>query len=252
MNNINIGIANLVISNKIVENSLNEGVGMVSEIFEILNGSELLQLEFNILDNIENKTISEDIKAMRYIDNNIKLFETYTIRELDAEHAKLKRFIKKEDVKKIDKYRLKLYESIGNLIQESLKINTDVDVNIIHESLDFIIDHIKKNKINESKVEEELYNDDVIEIAMNKFNETYSELNESETEFLRKIINCANKEEMFNELISENIILLKNINDGKIEDKIARTISRINEMRYSEKTFDDDILKLYDLRMGIL
>jgi hypothetical protein len=252
MNNINIGIANLVISNKIIENSLNEGVGMVSEIFEILNGSELLQLEFNVFDNIENKTISEDIKAMRYVDNNVKLFETYTMRELDAEHAKLKRFIKKEDVKKIDKYRLKLYESIGNLVQESLKISTDVDVNIIHESLDFVIDHIKKGKISESKAVEELYDDEVIEIAMNRFNETYSELNESETEFLRKVINCTDKEEMFNELISENILLLKNINDGKIEGKITKTIDRINEMKYSEQTFDDDILKLYDLKMGIL
>ena len=189
---------------------------------------------------------------MRYVDNNVKLFETYTMRELDAEHAKLKRFIKKEDVKKIDKYRLKLYESIGNLVQESLKISTDVDVNIIHESLDFVIDHIKKGKISESKAVEELYDDEVIEIAMNRFNETYSELNESETEFLRKVINCTDKEEMFNELISENILLLKNINDGKIEGKITKTIDRINEMKYSEQTFDDDILKLYDLKMGIL
>jgi len=252
MNNINIGIANLVISNKIIENNLNEGVGMVSEIYDILKDSELLQLEFNVFDNIENKTISDDIKAMRYVDNNIKLFETYTTQELNDEHLKLKKFIKKDEIKKVDKYRLQLFESIGNLIQESLKISTDVDVNIIHESLDFVIDHIKKEKITESKIEEEIYSDEVIEIAMSKFNEKYSELNESELEFIKKVINCNDKKELFNELIAENTLLLKSIGENENSDKIAKTINRINEMKYKEETFNDDILKLYELRMGIL
>ena len=166
MNNINIGIANLVVLNKLVKSSLNENKDIVSEIFSVINKSELLQLEFNVFENIENKWIPEDIKAIRYIDNNVKLFETFTVEELNNEHNKLKKFIKKEDIKAVDKYRLNLYESIGNLIQESLKVNTDVDVNVIHESLDFVLTHVKKEKISESVVDE-VYNDDVIEIAIN-------------------------------------------------------------------------------------
>lgn len=252
MNNINIGIANLVVLNKLVKSSLNENKDIVSEIFSVINKSELLQLEFNVFENIENKWIPEDIKAIRYIDNNVKLFETFTVEELNNEHNKLKKFIKKEDIKAVDKYRLNLYESIGNLIQESLKVNTDVDVNVIHESLDFVLTHVKKEKISESVVDE-VYNDDVIEIAINKFNERYSELDESDNDFLKRVISSENKEELFKEMINENIVLLNEVSEESISsDKKEITIAKLNEMKYSAKTFNDDIIKLYELKTGIL
>jgi hypothetical protein len=251
MNNINIGIANLVVSNKIVKNNLNENKDVIADIFNILNESDLLQLEFNVFENIENKYISEDIKAIRYIDNNIKLFETFTVQELNEVHNKLKKFVKKDDIKNVDKYRLNLYEAIGNLIQESLKVSSDVDVNLIHESLDFVINHVKKEKNNANVIEEQ-YVDEVIEIAINKFNEKYSDLNESDNEFLKRVIHCEDKKELFKEMINENIAMLKNASDDKISDKIAITINKLSEMKYSEKTFNDDIVRLYELKTDIL
>ena len=87
---------------------------------------------------------------------------------------------------------------------------------------------------------------------MNKFNEKYSELNESELLFVKNVINCNDKQEFFNDLISENLLILKSIADSENNGKITKTIERINEMKYNDKTFNDDILKLYELRMGII
>ena len=126
MKSINIGIVNLVVSKKLKDayfsNTLiEESKQLTNSFFNLVKNSPILQLEFKVFSNIENKHIENDLIATRYIDNNIKLFEVYTLDELEREHQKLKLFLT-EDVQ-VDDNKVQLYIAVGNLIKESHDLN---------------------------------------------------------------------------------------------------------------------------------
>ncbi|MDA3778949.1 MAG: hypothetical protein PF487_01755, partial [Bacteroidales bacterium] len=125
MKKVNIGIANLIISKKLNESYLNDKLIEESkkntfDFIDVVKKSPILQLEFKVFNNIESKHIENDIFAKEYIDNNITLFEVYTLNEINNERVKLKKFIN-EDVLNEDDEKIQLYIAISNLIDESLK-----------------------------------------------------------------------------------------------------------------------------------
>ncbi len=256
MENINIGIVNLVVSKKLKDayfsNTLiEESKQYMNEFFSVIKNSPILQLEFKIFNNIETKHIENDVVATRYIDNNIKLFEVYTLSEIEREHEKLKQFIA-EDVK-VDDNRVKLYIAINNLIKESLSNYDDIDVDVIHESFEYVLNHIKKPKIDE-KHPHNLINEDVIEIAINKFNEKYSSLNEDEKTLLLKLIKSTpeEKETLLEEYKNENLTILEGMNKENIKESLTKAIQKIKEMSFNPNTVDDDIISLFELKKGVL
>ena len=88
MKNINIGIVNLVVSNKLKDSyfkneMINESQEQINEFFDVMKTSPVLQLEFKVFNNIEGKHVENEILAKDYIDNHVKLFEVYTIEEID-------------------------------------------------------------------------------------------------------------------------------------------------------------------------
>ena len=112
----------------------------------------------------------------------------YTLEEIEAERAKLNNFISEDSIP-VDNEKVQLYTAINTLITESLKINDDVNVNDIHESFTFVFNHIKSpKKALLENVDVEIVNEDVIEIAVEKFNEKYTSLNENDKELLRTLI----------------------------------------------------------------
>jgi len=256
MKNINIGIVNLVVSKKLKDayfsdTLIEESKQYMNEFFNVVKNSPILQLEFKIFNNIETKHIENDVAATRYIDNNIKLFEVYTLSEIEKEHEKLKQFIA-EDVK-VDDNRVKLYIAINNLIRESLSNYENIDVDVIHESFEHVLNHIKMPKIDE-KHPHNLINEDVIEIAVNKFNEKYSSLNEDEKGLLLKLIKSTSdeKETLLEEYKNENLAILEGMNRDNIKESLTKAIQKIKEMSFNPDTVDDDIISLFELKKGVL
>ena len=139
MKNTNIGIANLVVSNKLKNSYFNhelieESKKLTTDFFNAVRNSPILELEFKVFNNLENKTIENDLAATRYIDSNIKLFEVYTISEIEAERTKLNKFLLENVIAKItaenfdyDPKRIDLYNAIDVLITESLNDYDKVD-----------------------------------------------------------------------------------------------------------------------------
>src|ERR1035437_2154496 len=241
MKNINIGIVNLVVSKKLKDayfsNSLiKESKELTNDFFDVLKNSPILQLEFKVFNNIENKHIENDLVATRYIDNNIKLFEVWTLQEVEKEHDKLKSFLT-EDIQ-VDDNKVQLYIAIGNLIKESLNNYDVVDVDNIHESFTLVLDHIKNTKQNLTEsVDTDLINEDVIEIAVNKFNTRY-EKNE--------------KANLLEEYRKEDLNLLESINKETVNDVKIQAIQKIKEMKFNPETADDDIIGLHELKKDLL
>ena len=260
MNNINIGIANLFVVKKLKDSYFNnsllaESKRVSSDFFEIIKNSPILQLEYKVFNNIESKHIDNDLTASRYIDNNIKLFEVYTLNEIQEEHKKLEKFINKKT--NIDENKYELYNHIGILINESLLNYQDIDVDNIHESFTYVLNYIKEEKNN---IDNTLLNENVIEIAINKFNQKYDSLNEEDKSLLKKILksNLTEKEHIFETIKKDNLDILEKVNVDAFENKvtvknkISNMIERLNEMKFNKKTVDDDIIQLHELKKGLL
>lgn len=260
MKNTNIGIANLVVSNNLKDsyfnhNMIEESKKITTDFFDVVKSSPILQLEFKVFSNLENKTIENELVATRYIDNNIKLFEVYTIAEIDGERGKLSPFLS-ETQYPIDGDRMRLYNAIDSLINESLNDYDKIDVDLVHESFEIVLNHIKsaKTQVIVETVENKEINEDVLEIAITKFNDKYNGLNESDKNLLKRLIksNGKEKQELLEEYKTECVTLLEGVNKDSIEDRILKTIQKIKEMKHNTKTVTDDIIGLHELKKGLL
>lgn len=257
MKNINIGVANLVVSDKLRESMFDDSLlvetkNTASKFFDVVKNSPVLQLEFKVFNSIENKHINSDALIPNFIDKNVRLFETYTLEELSTEHDKLKPFIG-EAV--IENEKIALYEAITTLIEESLKLSENVNIDKMHEAFDLVLDHIRQPKEDEStNIVPEIINEEVIEIAINKFNEKYESMNEEDVKLFKKLVVADNnmKEELFEEFKEENVAALEKLNEDNSNDKIAKSLEKINEMTFNVATADSDIVKLYELKKAIL
>jgi len=259
MKNANIGIANLIVSNKLKDSYfsndlIQESQELTTGFFDVVKNSPILQLEFKVFSNLENKIIESDLAATRYIDGNIKLFEVYTISEIEKEHEKLKPFLP-ESVTNSDK--VQLYNAIDTLIIESLNDYDKIDVDGIHESFTLVLNHIKspKKQLVENKISTETINEDVIEIAIGKFNEKYDGLDESDKLLLKTLIksNESEKEELLETYKSETLNLLEEgVLEDEIKEKLSKTIQKIREMKYNPQSFTDDIIGLHELKKELL
>lgn len=258
MKNINIGIVNMLVSNKLKDayfsNTLIEETKQITnDFFDTIKNSPILQLEFKVFNNLENKHISEDLTASRYIDSNIKLFEVYTLSEIEAEHQKLLPFLTEGEVHNNNK--LELYTAIGNLIKESLSNYEDVDVDDIHESFTVVLNHIKSpKKVFIDTLDLKHINEDVVEIAVEKFNERYQSLSEEDRTLFTQLINYneAQKFELLENYKSQNLSLLESLNKETVKESISKAIKKINEMKNNPQTVDDDIIGLHELKKGLL
>ena len=258
MESINIGIVNLVVSKKLKDayfsnNLIEESKKVTEDFLSVVKNSPILQLEFKVFNNIETKHIENDLVASRYIDNNIKLFEIYTNKEIEREHEKLKSFLT-EDVQ-VDDAKVQLYIAINNLIRESLNNFNEIDVDAIHESFEIVLNHIKAPKVSETDhSDSKLINEDVIKIAVNKFNEKYSALNEDDKNLFVKLIKSSTdeKETLLEEYKNESLAILEGLNKEGVKDSVAKAIQKIKEMVFNAKTADDDIISLHELKKSII
>ena len=265
MGNVNIGIANLMVSNKLKEsyfnnNLIEESRKVTTDFFDVVKNSPVLQLEFKVYNNIEGKHIDNEVLAKEYIDNHIKLFEVYTLEEIEDERQKLNNFLSENVVPNINEadYNLEkidLYNAIDTLITESLKLSEDVDVDNIHEAFSLVLSHVKTSKktIIEN-VDVEPINEDVLEIAVNKFNEKYADLNEGDRDLLKTLIKSSNKEKetLLETMKTENLVILEGMDKENLQDGITKAIQKIKEMVYNAKNVDDNIIGLHELKKELL
>ena len=258
MKNVNIGIANLIISNKLNESYINnESIGeskkMASDFFNVVKKSQILQLEFRVFNSIEGKLIESEVLAKDYIDEQIKLFEVFTIEEIDAERAKLTQFLSEEGQPEND--RVKLYEAIDTLLNETLEVHANKDIDKMHEAFVLVLEHVRKpKKALLENVDVEPLNEDVIEIAVGKFNEKYASLDENDRDLLKTLIkaNWREKKALLETYKTDTLAILEGIDKDNVQDNITKAIDKIKEMVYNGKTVDDNIIGLHEFKKELL
>jgi hypothetical protein len=265
MKNVNIGIANLIISSKLKESYFNntlisESKKVAFDFLGVVKNSPALQLEFKVFNSIENTHIESEMLAGKYIDEAIETFETFTIEEIDAERGKLKQFIGETVPAFYTETELtknNLYVAIDTLIRESLNTGVDVNIDKIHESYALVLNHIKEPKkvlLENADIDVELINENVLEIATDKFNEKYSTLIEEDKKLLQTLIKSTveEKKNLLETYKTETLTILEGINDDNAKDGIAKAILKIKEMVYNQKEVDDHIIGLHELKKELL
>lgn len=236
----------------------------LKDFLKVVKSSPILTLEYIVYKNIENKYISDDVLATRYIDENISLLNKYTKREIIAENEKLSIFEKDYT---ISKDKEKLYESISTIILENASDNKFKNVDKIHGAFENVLNFIKTNKpnqdLNESKSLFEEYKDKYLNIdfifnnAIKKFNEKYSHLSEGEKKILKVLVkeDKSEKEILFNSLINETLDkinkLLVTEESADIANKLQKVKEKINEMKFNEESLIDDIIKINNLKESL-
>ena len=226
---------------------------MICNFLEVVKNSPILQLEFRVFNSIDGKVIESEVLAKDYIDEQIKLFEVFTIEEIDAEREKLKQFIAEETQPDNDK--VKLYEAIDTVINETLESYENTDIDKMHDAFVLVLEHVRTpKKALLENVDVEPLNEDVIEIAVGKFNEKYESLDESDKDLLKTLIKASTKEKkaLLETYKTETLTILEGIDKDNVQDNIAKAIEKIKEMVYAEKNVDDNIIGLHDFKKELL
>lgn len=264
MSKYNLGIAKTSILGKLNNQTSIKGfIGMLKE-------SNLLKTELEIFNNIETRYIPNEDMAIKYIDENINLLKAkgYTKENFLEENNKFTSLV--ESVGVSSSLKEELYKNINTLLYESLQGKKTTNVNKLHDSFMYVVEHIKNNKkpIIESPVipADLITHEYVIKKAIQGFNEKYSKaLSESEMKVLNSIINetTEKRKEIFDTIRESALSELKTVKneigstknlDVKEQREVEQYVSKINEsinkvttLQFKEETYEEDVIGLVDL-----
>jgi hypothetical protein len=126
----------------------------------------------------------------------------------------------------------------------------DVIVEAKNEIVDYILNNKKEEFVNGGYG---LPNSVLSEIAVNKFNEEYSELSESEKELISVIVgsNGVEQESLYKKSVKECLDLInKRLSEssGNIKEKLLATKETLLEKEFNVETFLNDVSKVLELK----
>ena len=214
--------------------------------------NKALKTQFDIYYNLENKVESDGWKALNYVNECLALMDKFSKKEIKDANIKLNEseFVKNSETI-INEGKAKLYSAINTLINTSASPNTlDTIVEAKHVVVDYILNNKKETNIAEGYG---LPNSVLSEIAVEKFNEAYADLSESEKEAISVLVgtNESEKEELYKKTIKECIELV----NGKlaesnvdVKEKLLATKENLLNRVFSSESFVNDITKVLELK----
>ena len=145
-----------------------------------------------------------------------------------------------------------LHEHINNLIIIG-RVKKHQNINKIVESFDYIFNYIKNNKPVEI---EQSISEGVGQLAIDKFNKKYSNIESEEFNILKTIIESNNvgKVDVFKNTLHECIDLIDSkLTESDIEtkDKLLKVKDKLLKMSYNEETFITDVSKIIELKRNL-
>ena len=218
---------------------------------DLLKENEILKTQFMVYTNLESKVEADVAKATQFVKENIDLFSKYSKKAIYEANEKLKSVLPTEEI--VDELAT-LHENISTLIFTEKNAAT---IDTIVEATSKVVDHITKNQpkvVNESI---ELPNSMLTTLMVDKYNEKYSKLDETEKKVLKSLIdaNDAKKKDIYNETIRECIDLINeklNTTDLDAKDKLLRVKDKLlNDKQEVNEDFIKNISKLIELRSNL-
>jgi hypothetical protein len=248
---INFGVVKNQVTRELSEHFItnaNSGAEKTyNEFLSAVKASPVLMMEYVVFKNLERRSFDKE-RAIKYIDDNIALFQKYDKRDIISENAKLEPFL--GEAPKGDK----LTEAIQTLILESASKSRLPNVNKIYDSLTYIVECMSKPELEAPSETEGAEGEDddfrlneIMAMAERKVNERLSHLNEEEREIVRKL--SSNREEDHKELFEA--FKAKALNflrvQGESSDMLQEAVREVNRRAYNAETVMEDVLSFYEL-----
>lgn len=215
--------------------------------------NKILKDQFMVYCNIENKSEINEHKASEFVKENIELLKKYSKEEIIEANNKLKEILAEQEYE-YDNDLESLHKDINTLIFTDKSPKT---IDQIVESLSSIVEYIKKNEIKQKVSESDITPLSILtNIAVDKFNDKYSELSEDEKKVLKTIIESDNKgkQNIFTSLVRECIDLVNNHLIGcevETKEKLLETKDKLLRLEFVEDSFITDVSKLIELKSDL-
>ena len=253
---INFGKIHNGFNELMVESFITKNPGkkkIFNKYLESVKSDKLLKTQYSVYHSISEKYETNDIKVSEFIKETISLMDKFTLKDIKESETKLLSLIA-ENTKYLDSdYKLKeLHDNIGNLIISG-KNKSSKNIDSIVESFEYIFNYIKNN-VKEEKSEP--VNENVVRLAMKKFNDKYSHLKGSEFDAVKTILESdkSKEPEVLKNMVREcvdmvNVKLTESSMDTK--EKLLAVKDKLLRMDYSSDTFVSDITKCIELQNNL-
>ncbi len=222
----------------------------------VVKENKVLKAQYSLYTNIENKAENNEFKASEYIKENVSLLNSFSSKEIESANNELLKLAGKiKECKLTDSYELAdLHENITKLITTKKNSN---NIDDIIETTSKVVGYIKENKSNVVVDKPTPMHSGIFtKMVVDKFNEKYSDITESEKRILKAIFesDLESKERVFNDVKNECITLvldLINESDEETKIKLNKVKDKVLTMEYKEDTFINDVEKIVTLTSDI-
>jgi len=226
--------------------------GIFKKYIKMLKENKMLKTQFDVYNTIELMVESNEFKANEKIKKVLESTSNFDNKKLTKLNTKLLKLLEGVDLE-CDYENKILHENISNLI-----FSKDVDkyVDSLHET----IQYTKTNTIKEDVKGNGVSNDILISVAVDKFNDRYSDLDESSKVIVKSILEYKDedKEILFNDNITECITLingkLKNEFKGdelSIKESLLAAKENLLGRNYDKNNFISDMSKILTLKQDL-
>lgn len=220
---------------------------------KLIKENPALKAQFIIYNNLENKVEPNLLKATLFLQENLALLQKFTKKQLlEANLLLLNPILFEQEVKTaLDS----LHDDIATLVFTEKNAK---NIEKIVEATNNIINHIMNNKPKEVNESVDLPNSMLTTIYVDKYNEKYSELNESDRELVKAFIEADDEKklDLYKGMIRECIDSIdERFGDADVDtkDKLLRVKDKLlNDKVEITENFDKDIAKLLGLKNDLL
>jgi hypothetical protein len=211
--------------------------------------NEALKNQFLVYNIIENKVEINESKAKAFVDECMNIISKYNTKDILIANNKLVENIMFEKDSDYDKKEV--HENITTLI---FTPKTPKNIDTILEAKAYIVNYILNNKEKEVNESVALPNSLVSTIMVDKYNQKYADLDESEKEILKSLIDSDSdkKKEVYANTIKECITLINEKlveSDLDTKDRLLRVKDKLlNDKQEIDENYIKNISKLVELR----
>lgn len=249
-------------STKVLVNENKNQITFLDAFLKEIKSNPILHVQYLLYKNFENGHYKKDRLAERYINQNLKLIESFDWSEIVKTNKKLRTTILAESHVAGATDKSELYEHIHTLIR-SVTQKTFTDIDLAQESFDYLLEYIMKEKEIPVSAEDGDKEDNpkffdwqaITKRAVSKFNERYNHLNESERMLMKILI--SRDEDKLNylaDLKKENLETIESLLQERLDDA---TIEALNKFKakmtllteeVNNTSVDESIINLSELR----
>lgn len=214
--------------------------------------NEILKNQFLIYDLIENKVETNEFKAKTFLEEALSILSKYNTSDIMTANKNLVEGVMFEFDSDYDKKEL--HENISILLCTT---KTPKTIDTIVEAKSYVINYIMNNTVKESKEGYELPNSVVSKIMVEKYNDKYANLDESEKEVLKTLIDSDSekKKEVYANTVRECIDLIDEKlkeSDLDTKDRLLRVKDKLlNDKQEINEDYVKNISKLVELRTSL-